>query len=152
MKDFKKMPDFTTRFRYSFTGVIFFSIYSIFFLTGNYCKSPALKREIRKVHPVIRLAVSVIVLADSDLIITDATRKPSDYREMGLPVKEKSLHYIQNDGYAYAIDIRTQQRSFWRNTLIQWYFRSMGFTVLRHGGTGDHLHVSLYCHQHPYSR
>jgi hypothetical protein len=49
----------------------------------------------------------------------------------------------QEDGYAYAVDIRTLGRPEWRTRLVSLYFRAMGFGTLRHVGTADHLHVYL---------
>jgi hypothetical protein len=43
----------------------------------------------------------------------------------------------------HAVDLRTIGRAEWKNVLLNWYFRSMGFRTLRHVGTADHLHVSL---------
>jgi hypothetical protein len=72
-------------------------------------------------------------------------RVAEDYRRMGLPSNTTSLHYQQKDGYAYAVDIRTNDRSMVRNTLMKVYFNLMGFRSLRHSGSDDHLHISLYC-------
>jgi hypothetical protein len=77
--------------------------------------------------------------------LTDATRKPEDYKSMGLPTNKHSLHYKQIDGYAYAIDIRTNNRSELRNIFLPVYFYILGFKTDRHIGTGDHLHVSMPC-------
>ena len=89
------------------------------------------------------MAVSTIVIFDKSLVITDATRKSADYEKMGLPVNERSLHYPQEDGYAYALDLRTRQRSWLRNFAVQNYFRLMGLNTLQHTGTAPHLHISL---------
>ena len=62
---------------------------------------------------------------------------------MGLNTNSRSLHYIQSDGFVHAIDIRTAGRSELRNQLTLWVFRSFGFNTLRHGGTADHLHISI---------
>ena len=89
------------------------------------------------------MGISTLVFLDEDLIITDASRKPEDYKKMGLKTKSRSLHYIQSSGYAHAIDIRTNNRNFVRNFFTKLYFQLMGFNTLRHDGTADHLHVSL---------
>ena len=115
-------------------------------------KNTSLKKEITKVHPILRLSISTITYLDNGLIITDANRQPEDYRKMGLKTKKHSLHYKQKNGYAHALDLRTQGRSEWRNALIRGYFWLMGFNTLRHGGTGDHLHVSLLSHDRPYAK
>jgi hypothetical protein len=62
---------------------------------------------------------------------------------MGLPEPEWSLHYRQEDGWVHAFDLRTNGRSGIRNWFTGTYFRALGFRVLRHVGTADHLHVSL---------
>jgi len=62
---------------------------------------------------------------------------------MGLPPNESSLHFIQDDGYAHAVDLRTVGRSEFRNRMVEAGFKVMGFNTLRHSGTADHLHVSL---------
>jgi hypothetical protein len=85
-------------------------------------------------------------LIDENLVITDASRVPEDYKKMGLPTNKSSLHYKQKDGYAYALDLRTNGRYEIRNFLIKSYFYFMGFNTLRHVGTDDHLHISLPCH------
>lgn len=126
-----------------------YSIHGLFFLSSNNIKSPALKKEITDLHPVLRVAVSTIIFIDRDLIITDASRTPEDYRRMGLKTKSSSLHYRQKDNYAYAMDLRTNRRSEIRNIFLKSYFKLMGFNTLRHGGTGDHLHISLPCHYRP---
>ena len=120
-----------------------YCIHGLFFISTNNLKHTALSDELRDLHPIVRMAVSTIIIIDKDLVITDASRKSSDYEKMGLPVNERSLHYPQKDGYAYAIDLRTKQRSGIRNILLQNYFRIMGFNTLNHTGTAPHLHISL---------
>ena len=123
--------------------------HGLFFISSKNIKSPALKKELSDLHPLVRIAVSTIAIIDKDLIITDASRVPEDYRRMGLPTKSSSLHYRQQDNYAYAMDLRTNSRNEFRNFLLKSYFGLMGFNTLRHGGTGDHLHISLPCHFRP---
>jgi hypothetical protein len=62
---------------------------------------------------------------------------------MGLPVNDGTLHYRQRDGWAHAVDLRTNGRGEVVNRLVELYFRVMGFRTLRHVGTADHLHVEL---------
>ena len=81
--------------------------------------------------------------------MTDANRQPEDYRKMGLKSKKNSLHYQQSNGFVHAFDVRTKNRSWLRNGLLQLYFKAMGFNTLRHGGTGDHLHISLKSRDRP---
>ena len=84
-----------------------------------------------------------MILVDPGSVITDAGRSQGDYALMGLPPREQSLHYRHADGYVHALDFRTTGRSRVRNLAVHVGFRALGFRVLRHGGTGDHLHVSL---------
>lgn len=126
--------------------VIGFAIHSLYFISGSNFKNPELKSEIRSLNPILRLAVGTLVMIDKEAVITDTNRVPEDYKKMGLKTNKSSLHYEQKDGYANAIDLRVRGKSEIRNKLTQWYFDWMGFNTLRHGGTGDHLHVSLPCH------
>jgi len=128
-----------------------YTIHGLFFISTGNVKSSSLKEELNDLHPLLRISVSTIIMLDKDLIITDASRMPEDYRKMGLPSKSSSLHYKQKDGYAYAMDLRTNTRHEFRNFLLKGYFWAMGFNTLRHGGTGDHLHISLKCHYKPRS-
>ena len=118
-------------------------VYGLVFVAGANVKSPEVRAEYRALHPLLRLGSSAIILLDSGSIITDAARSEPDYARMGLPAEERSMHYRQRDGYVHALDLRTNGRSGLRNFSIQVAFRALGFRVLRHVGTADHLHVSL---------
>ena len=87
-------------------------------------------------HPLLRMAISVFVLADADAVITDADRTPEFYARAGLPANESSLHFRQDDGFVHALDLRTLNRPEWRNLAAELAFRAMGFHTLRHVGTG----------------
>ncbi len=128
-------------FAYCFNG--------LFFLEGGHAKTEAVQKEFTSLHPILRMSISTILFVDRDLILTDASRLPEDYKKMGLPTKSHSLHYKQKNGYAHAFDVRTKNRSEVRNKFLQWYFKMMGFNTLRHVGTEDHLHVSLKSHDRP---
>ncbi len=125
--------------------VLGFVAYALFYINGSNVKHQAIKKEFSELHPIIRIGIASIVLFDKNMIITDASRVPEDYKKMGLKTSNSSLHYKQKDGYAYAVDLRTKGRLEWANQLRQIYFRLMGFNVLRHTGTADHLHLSLSC-------
>ncbi len=125
--------------------VVGFSIHLLFFISNSNLKSQDLKSEYLELHPILRLATGILVRLDKKLVITDAARKPSDYATMGLSTNQRSLHFPQKDNYVYAMDLRTKNRSEIQIFLIRSYFKSLGFDVLRHVGTADHLHVSLYC-------
>ena len=129
--------------------VIGYCLYGLFFFSNQNAKHDAVYHEYRSLHPILRLGVSTIIFLDRELIVTDADRQPEDYKRMGLPKKSRSLHYRQNSGYTHAMDIRTNGRGEIRNFLLKGYFTLMGFNTLRHGGTGDHLHISLYSHDSP---
>lgn len=143
---------FKSRMIFTFLVVLAYCAHGLFFLSTDNMKNKALRSEVGDLHPIIRMAVSTFVIIDKKLIVTDAARQPEDYRKMGLPSKRNSLHYKQKDGYSYAIDLRTNNRSELRNIALSWYFKLMGLRTLRHVGTADHLHVSLHCPYLPYSR
>ncbi len=126
-----------------------FAIHGLFFLSSDNTKHAEVQKEFQSLHPILRIGVSSLIWIDKELVITDASRKPEDYKKMGLKTAKQSLHYKQKDGFAYAIDLRTNNRSDLRNNLIKTYFWLMGFNTLRHVGTGDHLHVSLSCKYKP---
>ena len=122
-----------------------FAVHGLFFLSSDNAKRDEVKKEFTSLHPILRIAVSTLIWVDKDLVITDAKRAPEDYKKMGLETAKQSLHYPQKDGYSYAFDMRTNNRSEVRNFLTKTYFNMMGFNTLRHVGTEDHLHISLYC-------
>ena len=126
-----------------------FCLYAIMYLAAGNAKTSAVQAEYGTTHPIIRLGVSSFILFDRDLVVTDMARSHFDYETMGLKKKNKSLHFVQSDDYVHAVDLRTNDRSSWRNTLLEYYFIAMGFRTLRHVGTGDHLHVSLMIHDNP---
>ena len=125
------------------TMVFGFCLFSLFYLSGVNAKNPEVRDLYRSMHPILRVAVSVVTLADGDLVITDIERIPEQYRQMGLRVNPNSLHYRQETGYVHAVDLRTLDRGFIRNALLRGSLSLMGFRTLRHVGTADHLHVEL---------
>ena len=66
-----------------------------------------------------------------------------DQRYDAGPDSFESLHYVQEDGYIHAVDLRTRGRGEVTNRLVQLYFWTVGLGTLRHVGTSDHLHVEL---------
>jgi hypothetical protein len=145
-KKFGDSDNLKRRSLFALALVFLYCGYGLFFISSDNFKNPALKSEITDLHPILRMGVSTFILMDSDMIITDASRVPEDYRKMGLKTAKNSLHYKQKDGYAYALDLRTNNRHETRNKIMRWYFKLLGFRTLRHAGTDDHLHVSLVCH------
>lgn len=118
-------------------------VYAAFYLSRVNVKSDSVRAYYSAVHPILRVALSTIVLVDPDLVVTDMGRVARDYRRMGLPVNHRTQHYVQSDGWVHAVDLRTRGRGAIRNRVVQLYFWSMGFSTLRHVGTADHLHVQL---------
>jgi len=127
------------------TGLLVASycLFALTYLSGVNAKTEEIRSTYTALHPVLRVAVSTLLLVDRDGVLTDTGRTREDYEEWGLPVNEASLHLPQADGYVYAVDIRTLGRPEWRNRCVELYFRFMGFETLRHVGTADHLHVNL---------
>lgn len=123
--------------------------YTFFNMSAANAKGEAVKKEFSSLHPMLRLAVGTFIFLDDGLLVTDMSRQQSDYADMGLKTNKKSLHYKQPSGFVHAMDLRTKGRSEFRNKLLQGYFWAMGFQTLRHGGTADHLHVSLYSKHNP---
>ena len=123
--------------------VIAYAAYGVVYLSASNTKSGAVQSGYGDVNPVLRLGTATLVLVDPTLMVTDASRTLEDYRRMGLPANEASLHFVQPNGWVHAIDLRTLGRSRWRNGFVSLYFWAMGFNTKRHRGTADHLHVSL---------
>lgn len=115
--------------------------FALVYLAQVNAKDDAVRSVYTATHPLLRVALSTLILVDRGAVITDIARAPDDYQRMGLPVNQRSMHYRQADGWVHAVDLRT--RSPFRSVLVEWYFRVMGFDTLRHTGTADHLHVSL---------
>src|SRR5436190_8444878 len=118
-------------------------VYAAFYLSRVNFKSDDVRAYYSAVNPILRVALSTIVLVEPDLVVTDMGRVPASYRRMGLPVNHRTMHYRQPDGWVHAVDLRTRGRGEIRNRVVQLYFWSMGFSTLRHVGTADHLHVQL---------
>lgn len=123
--------------------VLVYCAYTLLYLSSVNAKSEDVRAYYRSLHPMLRIAVSTVILVDRDIVITDVHRTPEDYAAMGLPASRESLHYRQEDGFVHAMDLRTIGRPEWRNSAVAAYFRLAGLEILRHEGTADHLHVSL---------
>ena len=140
----------TGKARFRFVGtklatpvIVFYCGYALLFLSSVNAKTDEVREYYRSIHPLLRVALSTAILADREIVVTDAGREPADYANMGLPTLDNSLHFAQQDGFVHAVDLRTIGRSEWRNTFLVRYFQLMGLKTLRHVGTADHLHVSL---------
>ena len=136
-----QLPRYAKRILLGITAA--FALHGVLFLSANNAKTEDVRDGYRDVHPVLRIATSTLVLVDRGLVVTDASRTLDDYRRMGLPTNEASLHFNQPSGWVHALDLRTLGRERWKNGFMGLYFWSMGFQTLRHRGTADHLHVSL---------
>jgi hypothetical protein len=117
--------------------------YALVFVASENVKSEEVQAEYARVHPLLRVAASALILVDPAAVITDAGRTEEDYFLMGLPPNEASLHFEQETGFVHALDLRTNGRMELRNTAVELAFWALGFHSLRHVGTADHLHVSL---------
>src|SRR6266516_3307617 len=117
--------------------VVFYCSYSLLYLASVNAKSAPVRAYYRSVHPLLRLALSTLILVDRDMLITDTGRLPEDYGRMGLPANSRTRHLKQADGWIHAVDLRTTNRG------VQFYFWLMGFDTRRHVGTADHLHIEL---------
>ena len=130
--------------RWAVLPVVFtWCVYAAFYLSRVNVKSDEVRAYYSAVNPILRVALSTIVLVDPDLVVTDMGRVRADYRRMRMRVNDRTKHYVQPDGWVHAVDLRTRGRGVIRNRIVQLYFWSMGFSTLRHVGTADHLHVQL---------
>ena len=123
--------------------VVFYCGYSLLYLASVNAKSEPVRAYYHALHPLLRLALSTLILVDRDMLITDSGRQPEDYSRMGLPANSRTRHYKQADGWIHAVDLRTTRRGVIKNRGVQLYFWLMGFDTRRHVGTADHLHVEL---------
>jgi hypothetical protein len=131
--------------------MVIYSLHGLYFFSESNAKHSEVQKEFTSLHPILRISISTIIHLDKGLILTDANRQPEDYKKMGLKTKKNSLHYRQKNGFVHAFDVRTKNRSELRNALLQTYFKLMGFNTLRHGGTADHLHISLTSKDRPWA-
>lgn len=129
--------------RGSIAIAIAYSGYALVYVASANVKSEDIQTQYAAIHPLLRIAASSLILVDPSSVITDAGRWADDYKAMGLPVNEASLHFEQEDGFVHALDIRTNRRPEWRNRAVEMGFWALGFHSLRHVGTADHLHLSL---------
>lgn len=127
------------------TGILVgaYCLFTLLYLSAGNAKTEDVRTTYTSLNPLLRVGVSTLLLVDRDGVLTATSRTLDDYSAWGLPTNEASLHLPQEDGYVYAVDVRTVGRPEWRNRLVNLYFRAMGFGTLRHVGTADHLHVFL---------
>jgi len=120
-----------------------YCLYALIYLSSANAKTEEIRATYSALNPILRVAVSTLLIGDREGVLTGTGRTQADYESWGLEVNESSLHLPQADGFVYAVDVRTVGRSEWRNQAVALYFRAMGFQTLRHVGTADHLHVDL---------
>ena len=123
--------------------VVAFTLYGLLYYSEMNTKTEEVRNYYRSLHPILRVALSTVTLADTDLVVTDIQRSPDDYAQMGLPENQQSLHFVQDNGYVHAIDLRTKGRAEWKNWMLSSTLHVIGLQTLRHVGTADHLHVYL---------
>lgn len=133
--------------KYIFRGVLVLVIactfYGVLYYSSMNTKTEEIHTYYRSLHPIMRVALTTVTLADSEVVVTDIQRSPEDYQRMGLSEKEHSLHYVQPNGYVHAVDLRTRGRPRWKNWMFEYSFKLLGLSTIRHIGTADHLHVYL---------
>ncbi len=98
--------------------VIVYCASALIYVSSVNVKAQRIRNEYTALHPLLRIAVSSVVLADTDLVITDMARTHGDYNRMGLQTMRRSLHYRQRDNYVHAVDLRTMGQAEWRNPLL----------------------------------
>lgn len=127
--------------------VLAYTFYGVMYYSSLNTKTDQIQSYYRSLHPIMRVALTTITLANDDLVVTDIRRNPEDYKRMGLSENEQSLHYVQSSGYVHAVDLRTKNRSAWKNGILKFSFNVVGLSTIRHRGTADHLHVYLPLNQ-----
>ncbi|PAU94822.1 hypothetical protein CK503_04950 [Aliifodinibius salipaludis] len=132
---------------YIFRGVLVlvvaYTFYGMLFYSSLNTKTEEIRSYYRSLHPIMRVALTTVTLADSEIVVIDIQRRPEDYHRMGLSENEQSLHYIQPSGYVHAVDLRTKDKPNWKNSMFEYSFKILGLSTIRHVGTADHLHVYL---------
>ncbi|MDA0312314.1 MAG: hypothetical protein O2992_09390 [Gemmatimonadetes bacterium] len=91
-------------------AAVAYAAYGLVYIGSANVKSEEVRAEYARIHPLLPIASSALVLIDPSSVLTDAGRTSEDYFAMGLPVNEASLHFEQDDGFVHALDIRTARR------------------------------------------
>src|SRR2546422_11457914 len=94
---------------------------SLAYLSAANAKSERVRAYYTSLHPLLRLALSTLIFADRDIVITDLARGPAGYSDMGLATDHASPHYRQRDGYGDAAGLRPGGRGGVRNRLGRLY-------------------------------
>src|SRR5205823_4288946 len=77
--------------------VVAYSIYALVYLSSANAKSDRVRAYYASLHPLLRVGLSTLIVFDRDAVITDLARRPEDYKTMGLPPNDGSLHLVQRD-------------------------------------------------------
>ena len=117
--------------------------YAVLYVASTNAVPDKIREEYQMIHPLLRLAVSPVIVFDPSAFRHPDGSVLEDYRLMGLSANEANLHFVQKDDLIHSLDLVTDNRSEWRNRAIELGFWAFGFHSLRHRGVGDHLHVSL---------
>lgn len=123
--------------------LIAYLLYGLLYYSSITTKTADIQQYYRSMHPILRVTLATVSLADSELLVTGIQRTSEDYATMGLPENQRSLHYVQKNGYVHAADLRTIGRSYLKNQMTAGILRLLGLKTIRHVGTADHLHVYL---------
>lgn len=118
-------------------------MYGLLFYSSITTKTADVQNYYRSLHPILRVTLATVSLADNELLVTDIQRFKGDYAAMGSPENRKTLHYVQDTGYVHAADVRTIGRSYLKNQMTAGILKLLGLKTIRHVGTADHLHVYL---------
>ncbi|MDA0337686.1 MAG: hypothetical protein O2782_21175 [bacterium] len=107
-------------------------------------RTDELRTEWYHLHPTLRVSLWIARLSAGDLVLTDVSREPADDAQMGLNAPAWSRHFLSPpDGYVHAMDVQVTDAGDLRNWAQQGVFLALGLRADRHGGTNDHLHVSM---------
>lgn len=119
------------------------SLYGLLYIAPAHTKTDREQATYISLHPFLRLSISTALLFDDGLLITSTDRTMEDYKRWNLPPNTASAHFKQPDGFIHAVDLRTKNRSGWQNLALSLYYRVLGYKVIRHRGTADHLHIEM---------
>lgn len=131
---------FTYIFRGIVVMVIAYTFYGLLYYSSLNTKTEEIHSYYQSFYPIMRVALTTVTLADSDIMVIGIQRHPEDYHQLGLTKNDDSLHYLQS---VHAVNLRTKGRPTWKNWLFENTFKLLGLSTMRHVGTGDHLHVYL---------
>jgi hypothetical protein len=114
-----------------------------YFTSRGLVEPAAARADYVRLHPLLRLALGPLVVADATVLLPVGERAPEDYWLMGLSRQEAALHFPQSDGRVRAVDIRVPDEPRWRDRALELGFWALGFNARRLTGISRHLHVSL---------